>query len=182
MRERIRAGMAAPSVRAKLTKLNRRKRAACSDDCKSKKSDALLGMRPANHSSVVRSQAGWLSIGGRRYYMMSTWERNYARLLQWLLDQGEIRDWDYEPLRFEFSGVRYGNRTYTPDFLVVEKTGEVRWVEIKGWMNAASAVKLKRMSKYFPDQAIDIVDRARYKALTKQLSGLIPGWERPGKW
>ena len=109
-------------------------------------------------------------------FFRSSWEANYARYLNFLLSQGTITKWEYEPKTFVFHGVIRGVLTYTPDFLVEEKDGTKAWHEVKGWMDAKSKAKLKRMAKFYPDEKIVLIDAAQYKAISK-FKGLIPNWE-----
>ena len=62
-------------------------------------------------------------------------------------DQGEILKWEYEPETFWFEKIKRGVRTYTPDFKVTEKDGSIIFHEVKGYMDARSKTKLKRMKK-----------------------------------
>jgi hypothetical protein len=120
--------------------------------------------------------------GGRRedlsgLYFRSSWEANYARYLDWLKGIGEIKDWQYEPDTFEFKAVKRGNRFYTPDFKVTSKDGGVEYHEVKGWMDADSATKLRRMARYYPSVKIVVVDRDGYEAIARDVRRLIYGWE-----
>lgn len=111
------------------------------------------------------------------FAVRSGWEANFARYLHWLCCQGEIVSWNYEPCEFWFEGIKRGCRSYKPDFVVEEKNGTIVYYEIKGWMDAVSATKLKRMKKYFPDVKVVLVDADMYKGLQKTVGKLIPGWE-----
>lgn len=121
--------------------------------------------------------------GGKRtdlddMYFRSAWEANYARYLNWLKRQGEIRGWEYEPDTFEFGGIKRGTRFYTPDFRIENKSGSIEYHEIKGYMDKASATKLKRMAKYYPNIRVVLIDKFAYKDLAKQVQGFIPNWEK----
>jgi len=113
-------------------------------------------------------------LGG--LYLRSTWEANYARYLNWLVSIGEIARWEYEADTFEFP-VKRGNRFYTPDFKVWNNDNTVEYHEIKGWMDADSAVKLRRMAKHYPDKKVILVDKDAYHAIARQVKNLIAGWE-----
>jgi hypothetical protein len=179
----VRAGMARPVVKAKLSIINSRHRRSMSDTHKAKISDALHGREPKNlrpfgtYNPKFNSKGGWLEISGRRIYMKSIWERNYARYLELLKVNGEIFDWDYEPKVFVFEGIKFGTRTYKPDFLISYPDGRRHWHEVKGWMNSVSMTKLKRMAKYFPNEVIVVVDGSTYRPLSRQMRDIIPGWE-----
>ena len=132
------------------------------------------------------AKAAWATIGGEKRYYRSRWERNYARYLEWLKQQGEIRCWKYEPKTFWFKpnkelglkGITCGVTNYTPDFRVVEKSGDVEYREVKGWLDPKSKTKLRRMAQYFPDIKIVVIGKDSIKAVTKW-ARLIPGWEFP---
>jgi len=182
--EKVKIGMAKPEIRNKLSILNRRKRQKMSIEHRSKISDKLVGKEPKNiyqnffASRNCHSKHDWLELGGKKYYMRSTWERNYARYLEWLKGLGEILDWEYEPKVFIFEKIKFGNRSYRPDFKVTEKDGKYIWHEIKGWMTPASRTKLFRMSHYFPDETIYVIDQQNYLTMASQLKNLIPNWEK----
>lgn len=121
-------------------------------------------------------------LGGKRKdlgnkYFRSCWEANYARYLNFLVSCGEINRWEYEPDTFEFVGIKRGTRFYTPDFKVFNNNGRVVYHEVKGYMDARSATKLKRMAKYHPSVSIEVIDKKRYQALAGKVSGLIKHWE-----
>ena len=75
--------------------------------------------------------------------MRSPWEANVAR---WLTSLGV--SWLYEPHTFEFPAEVRGTRTYTPDFFLPELGV---WLEVKGHLNSQGRSKLKKLSKYHPD-------------------------------
>jgi hypothetical protein len=112
-----------------------------------------------------------------RYYR-SAWEANYARYLNFLLKHKQIFKWEYEPDTFWFDKIKRGTRHYTPDFKVWEtEESKPKYVEIKGYMDATSKTKLKRMAKYYPDVNIIICGRAEYYILQRQVAAMIDGWE-----
>jgi hypothetical protein len=121
------------------------------------------------------------SNGGKRedlggLYVRSTWEANWARYLNWLVSVGEIQNWKYESRTFEFP-VKKGSKYYTPDFEVTNKNGSVEYHEIKGYMDQASATKLKRMAKYFPDDKLILIEKAAYYSVARKVGRLVPNWE-----
>lgn len=117
-------------------------------------------------------------LGGR--YFRSTWEANYARYLNFLLDHGDLLGWEYEPKTFRFPGIERGAFEYRPDFLVKKQTG-AEWHEVKGWMDPKSKTRLKRMAKYFPAEKVVVIDATWFRRANDQLAALIPGWERGRK-
>lgn len=73
----------------------------------------------------------------------SSWEANFVRILNIYKIQFE-----FEPTVFSFP-IKKGTKGYTPDFLLT-KTGE--WVEIKGYLDDKSKIKLKRFKRYYPKE------------------------------
>ncbi len=179
MIQKVKEGMATPEVRQKLKELNSRKRSPQTDLHKHHNSDHRVGIPPTNlnDKNKTRSLQGWIEIDGRKIYMRSIWERNYARYLQWLKEKKEIIEWEYEPKIFIFNTIQFGNRSYKPDFKVTENNGSYRWHEVKGWMDKPSQTKLKRMAKYYPDEKIIIIDKDQYYALKRQIQSFISDWE-----
>lgn len=113
-----------------------------------------------------------------RYYR-SAWEANYARYLNFLIKHKQIHKWEYEPDTFWFEKIKRGTRHYTPDFKVWEREGDApHYIEVKGYMDATSKTKLKRMAKYHPHVKIEVVGSKEYSQLKAQVAALIDGWER----
>lgn len=120
--------------------------------------------------------------GGKRadlndMYFRSSWEANYARYLNFLLDNKEIKCWEYEPETFEFKTIKRGTRFYTPDFLIKYNNGTEKYIEVKGWMDQKSKTRLKRFKKYFPDKKLEVVDKSWFRKNGNTLSKLIKNWE-----
>jgi hypothetical protein len=111
-------------------------------------------------------------------FFRSMWEANWARYLRFLVEHGAIRSWAYEPRRFEFVAIRYGTRSYTPDFEIIELDGRTIYEEIKGHLTEKSAVQLKRMARYYPDVRLRLITGKQYYAVARKVSAMIPGWER----
>lgn len=123
-------------------------------------------------------KAQWVEVGGKRFYARSLWEANYARYLQFLKERtGEVKEWDHEPETFWFDGLKRGCVSYLPDFKVLRWDGTYEYHEVKGWMDARSVTKIKRMAKYFPQVKLVVIDSARYKALSIQCRKLVPNWD-----
>lgn len=123
-----------------------------------------------------RSKFGWIEFGSRRFYMRSSWERNYARYLEFVKQHGDIKDWDYECQTFEFQN-RHGTTRYLPDFKVVRTDGSHYWVEVKGYMTQKDRTKLKRMKRDHPAETVELLDAPAYRELAKSCQGFIPDWE-----
>ena len=129
------------------------------------------------HRNRKRSKGGKRAdLGG--LYVRSAWEANYARYLNWLVAQGEIEAWEYEPDTFWFHGIKRGTRSYTPDFKIYNNGGTVEYHELKGWMSPKSKTQLKRMARYHPAVKIVLIDADAYRSIARQIKRLIPHWER----
>lgn len=120
---------------------------------------------------------GYRIVGGQRHFFRSSWDANFARYLQWKKDHKQIHDWEYEPETFWFDGVKRGCVSYKPDFRVTEMDFSQYRVEVKGWMDAKSATKIKRMKKYHPEIVLVIMSAAEFRKLARDLAPLIPDWE-----
>jgi hypothetical protein len=110
-------------------------------------------------------------------FFRSRWEANYARYLNFLIAQKKIVKWEFEPDTFWFEAIRRGVRSYCPDFKVWAPDGSIYYDEVKGWMDAKSKTKLKRMKKYHPSVIVNIVGEAQYREIERKLGVTIAGWE-----
>lgn len=124
----------------------------------------------------TRWKQGWRTIGGCRFYARSRWEANYARYLEFLKSAGRIKSWAHEPKTFWFDAIKRGTRSYKPDFLVTPETGEPYYTEVKGWFDARSKTKLKRMAKYHPTVKVVVVGEDWFRS-AKNFAKILPGWE-----
>jgi hypothetical protein len=111
------------------------------------------------------TKKGWYESGDRRYYLKSSWELSYAQYLDSLLEHGKIKGWEYEPDTFWFEAIKRGVRSYTPDFKVKYTDGSVEYHEVKGYLDAKSKTKLKRMRIYHPEIKMILIDRAQLVSL-----------------
>lgn len=132
-----------------------------------------LEKKPQTQYSRVKN--GHIVIAGRKLFVRSSWEANICAYLQFLKDNKEILEWEYEVETFWFDKIKRGVRSYKPDFKITDKDSSVYFIEVKGWMDDKSKTKLKRMKKYHPLVRIDLLDQKRYTAIKKQ-SGLIKEW------
>lgn len=112
-------------------------------------------------------------------FVRSGWEANWARYLNYLVDNShdKLYKWEYEPDTFWFKGIRRGVVSYTPDFKLYEKGTEPYYQEVKGRMDSKSKTKLKRMAKYHPDIRVELIDEKAYKEVARKLGPVIPEWE-----
>lgn len=123
--------------------------------------------------------------GGKRddlnnMYVRSSWEANYARYLNFLIKNNEISKWEYEVDTFEFTKIKKGTRFYTPDFKVYDKNGNIEYHEVKGWMDEKSITRHNRMTRYYPNIKVRIIDKKWFRANGTMLSKIIKGWEVNG--
>lgn len=132
------------------------------------------GIVPPKHGNW---KSAWRTIGGKRKFFRSRWEANYARWLQWQKDNDHLIEWEHEPETFWFDKVKRGTVSYLPDFKVSFQDGCVEYHEVKGWMDAKSKTKIRRMKKYHPDVTLVVIDAKAYKKLASIVSTTIAGWE-----
>jgi hypothetical protein len=143
---------------------------------KSDRMSAMNAGRPAENTYSRCAQGRREDLGG--LYVRSSWEANYARYLNLLLQRTEIVSWRYEAHTFWFEEIKRGTRSYTPDFEVTYPDGRREWHEVKGWMDPKSATRLARMAKYFPDQVVRVIGQDWFRgAVRGGLAATIPGWE-----
>ena len=116
-------------------------------------------------------QRGEYQVGEKLLYFRSKWEANYALYLQWLKEQGEIKDWDYEPQPFYEFPIKHGTTRYLPDFRITNKDGTFYLAEIKGFKQGM--VKIRRMTKYFPEIKIEIIDAKEYARLKRKVGKML---------
>ena len=68
---------------------------------------------------------GYFDINGKKMFFRSKWEANYACYLDFLVKQKQIKKWEYEPDCFIFEEIKFGTRSYRPDFKVTNNDGSV---------------------------------------------------------
>lgn len=144
-----------------------------SDDYKAKHQEALIKAIKIRSSNAPREniysrcKRGWWTNGTKRYFMKSSWEKNYADYLDFLIKCKEIKDWEYEADTFWFEGLKRGVLSYKPDFKVFKQDGTIEYHEVKGWNDAKSQTRLKRMAKYYPTIKVELIDAKRYRGIMK---------------
>jgi len=105
------------------------------------------------------AKAQWCIINGKNSYYRSLMELRYARHLEKLKELGEIKDFEHEPRCFTFEAIKRGIRYYLPDFVVHNLDGSHHYVEVKGYMDAASKTKINRFRKYYPEETLIVVTK-----------------------
>jgi len=121
--------------------------------------------------------SGWIEVGGQRIFVRSSYEKNFTRFLQYRVEIGEIKGWEYEPTTFYFEKIKRGCSSYRPDYRITNLDGSQYWIELKGWLDPKSKTKLKRFAKYFPDEKMVLVEAAEYKQIAAMFHRIIVGWE-----
>lgn len=128
-------------------------------------------------SKKNKFKQGYRDIADRHIFLRSSWEYNYALYLQYLKENNKIKDWGYETDLFWFDGIKRGCVSYTPDFKITRLDDTIYFIEIKGWMNARSKTKLKRMAKYHPEVELKLVDSKAYREFAKEWKDKLKNWE-----
>ncbi|UOF80539.1 endodeoxyribonuclease I [Caudoviricetes sp.] len=120
-----------------------------------------------NPSSIYsHTKKGWVDFkSGKRYFFRSGWEMRYAEHLDMLLAGKAIKDWTYEEDTFWFEKIKRGVRSYTPDFKIYYHDGSMEYHEVKGYMDAKSKTKLKRMAIYHPDVKVIVIGSQEMKVI-----------------
>lgn len=138
---------------------------------------ALSASRTKNETKLrTRFQSGWHDIGKKRVYLRSSWELSYAKYLEWLKNNKQIKEWIYEPITFYFEGIKRGTNNYKPDFCVHELNGTYTYIEIKGYMSPKDRTKFKRMAKYHPNIKLIVIDAPAFRKLKAQLGAISGHW------
>lgn len=105
---------------------------------------------------------------GRRedlgHFVRSTWEANVCRVL---LALGLT--YAYEPQSFRLPNGTF----YRPDLLVES----CLWIEVKGWMNSASAAKIAAFRNGYPQYTLIVIGKDEYLALERAFAAMVPNWE-----
>ena len=131
------------------------------------------GIMPKNLQYPGRYRNGYYNINGKRVYFRSKWEANYALYLDFLIKQKQIKKWTYEKDVFIFEKIKFGTRSYRPDFKIYNNDESIEYHEVKGYMDAKSKTKIKRMAKYYPNIKLIIVDKPIYKDIKKKLGKML---------
>ena len=118
----------------------------------------------------------------------SGWEANVCRVLK-----SYAIPFEFEPVVFTFP-VKRGNKSYKPDiWLPVTK----EWIEVKGYFDKDSRIKMKRFKKYYPEEwesltmiisksskaareicaELDVPNVLYYQDISKAFKARIENWE-----
>ena len=146
-----------------------------SDDEKAEIINRISNYRRKNRVYTIAENAYSRCKGGFRedlnQYFRSRWEANIARYLSFL----NIK-WEYEKHRFSFNEIKSGILSYMPDFYLPELDV---WIEVKGWMNEVSKLRLKYFEQFYSDEfkKLILVDDKKYYEIEKDFKYVVPNWE-----
>jgi len=116
---------------------------------------------------------GYFNINGKNIFFRSKWEANYSLYLDFLVKENQIIKWEYEKEVFIFEKIKFGTRSYRPDFKIYELDNTTTYHEIKGYMDAKSKTKIKRMAKYYPKIKLIIIDKDIYGDIENKLGKIL---------
>jgi len=133
-------------------------------------SKALRNNDKAKWGNIKR---GYFDINGEKIFFRSKWEANYALYLDFLIKQKQIKKWEYEKDVFVFEKIKFGVRSYRPDFKVYNIDGSIEYHEVKGWMTSRSKTKLKRMAKYYPNIRLILIDQKYYHDIKNKVGKML---------
>lgn len=133
----------------------------------------MLQAKGISKNQYSRSKQGDYNINGEVIFFRSLWEANYALYLDFLIKNNHISKWEFEVDTFWFEKIKRGVRSYKPDFKVYDMKGNIVYHEVKGWMDAKSKTKLKRMKLYHPGVEIKLIEKKQYNEIKTKLSGII---------
>lgn len=142
-----------------------------------------------------RSRIGKRKDLGRFY--RSSWESNFHRYIKYLEPATDLK---YESVTYSFFefGIRRGQVTYTPDFLLTYPDGTAMLVEIKGFFSPQDVTKLRRFKRFYPQefaklravvgsrggkadlvcQSLGLPVLVYYKDIAKKYGDEVPNWEK----
>lgn len=141
------------------------------------RSDRAAAMQAAGvySNGFSRAKKGTVIIGEKTILVKSSWEANIAAYLEWLKGAGLLREWYYESDSFWFPEVKREIRSYKPDFKVEELNGHIYFLEVKGWMDQKSKLRLQYFSQYYPDVDLRLIRQVEYEQIEKDKKD-IPLW------
>lgn len=144
--------------------------------CSTNKPSKKTGMKTipfGSTGSYPKVQRGDYECSKGSMYFRSKWEANFALYLDFMVKNGEYKNWEFESKTFVFDKIEFGTKRYIPDFEITNMDGSVEYHEIKGYMDSRSKTKLKRMKKYYPDVKLVLVEASTYKSILNKLKGII---------
>jgi hypothetical protein len=104
----------------------------------------------------------WTDRKGRNFIFKSTWEKAYAKHLDFL-----GLEWEYETTSYPLEICR----RYTPDFCIYEGDKVVRVVEVHGWMDARTKNRITEFIESYPGVSFELLGPKELADL-----GLVERW------
>jgi len=95
---------------------------------------------------VFKRRFDYRALGRLKQGQMNRTEAAYKAHLQTRLNVGEIKWFDFQPIKFRLADKTF----YTPDFIVINKGGEIEVHEVKGFMTDDANVKIKVAAEHIP--------------------------------
>lgn len=114
-----------------------------------------------------------VKINHKDYYFKSSWEYEFALILERIKNEGFIISWSYEPIRFIFEDVKQGIRSYLPDFVVFNKKGESIFFEVKGWKMENGMKRIEMFKERYPNIKLYIIDEREYKKVISEANYIL---------
>ncbi len=104
-------------------------------------------------------------IGGRSCRFRSKGEHNLAVYLQFLKEQEQIHEWEFETpvCQFYFKYEVRGVKEWLIDFAVTMPGGEFVFWEYKGWLQGRDVTKFRRFAEYNSDLKVILVMSGKAK-------------------
>jgi hypothetical protein len=109
---------------------------------------------------ITETRNFWVAPGRERTYTMkSKRESRFAQLCEYLVAQGSVIEWWYEPKTFHCERMYRRERFYTPDFRLLldtdadvfgTGTAEV-WVEVKATLDQNGKTRLHCLTATYPE-------------------------------
>lgn len=168
IREKAIGRLHSPEAKANMSKAAKGR--IMSDETKEKLSKISKGRMPTNLTGgggYSNIKSGHYNINGKSIFFRSKWEANYALYLDFLVSKNEISKWEYEADVFIFEKIKFGTRSYRPDFKIINNNNTEEYHEVKGYFDAKSKTKINRMRIYFPNVKLVLIDEKAYKELLK---------------
>lgn len=114
-----------------------------------------------------------VKINHKDYHFKSSWEYEFALILERIKNEGFILSWSYEPIRFIFEDVKQGIRSYLPDFVVFNKKGESIFFEVKGWKMENGMKRIEMFKERYPNIKLYVIDEREYKKVISEANYIL---------
>jgi len=147
-----------------------------SEETRAKQSKIMAGRMPEciqKEGKWGNVKRGYFDINGKSIFFRSKWEANYSLYLDFLIKQKQIKNWEYEKDVFIFEKIKFGARSYKPDFKIFNNDDSQEYHEVKGYMTPKSKTQIKRMTKYYPNIKLIIIDKDVYQDIKKKLGKML---------